>query len=171
MDLSLKLATNDQYTAIYSIMALAGEHMHRALGLSHWHPFPASDYFINHFEGKEVFTVYEGNLLVGTFNISTQPEPYYLADMSAYWSRFDIETMYFSAFALLPSYQQRGVGSWCMMQMDQMVQERGFQQVRFDAVNTHSKLKGFYRKNGYHERGILDLGRAQVMCFEKIFVS
>lgn len=169
MTLSLKLATEDQYTAIYSIMALAGEHMNRVLELSHWHPFPSSDNFINHLEGKDVFGVYDDQLLIGTFNISTQPEPYYLEDMSAYWSRLDIPTMYFSAFALLPSHQQQGVGSWCMTHVDKMVQERGFPQVRFDAVNTHPKLKGFYRKNGYQERGVLDLGHAQVMCFEKIF--
>ena len=169
MNLSLQLATEDQYNAVCSIMALAGEHMHRVLDLSHWHPFPSSENFVSHLDGKEVFGVYDNELLVGTFNISTQPEPYYLEDMSEYWSRLDMPTMYFSAFALLPSHQQKGVGSWCMQEMDKMIQERGFNQVRFDAVNTHPKLKGFYRKNGYQERGVLDLGRAQVMCFEKIF--
>ncbi|MGJ3239922.1 MAG: GNAT family N-acetyltransferase [Anaerolineae bacterium] len=169
MTRSLQVADESQYQALYGIMALAGEHMHRVWGLSHWHPFPPSDRFIAHFEGKEVFGIYEGSLLVGTFNISTQPEPYYPEDMSAYWSRLDLESMYFSAFALLPSHQQKGIGSWCMAHVDRMVQERGFPQVRFDAVNTHPRLKTFYRKNGYQERGVLDLGRAQVMCFEKLF--
>lgn len=171
MNLSLQPAIEDQYNSIYSIMALAGEHMHRVLGLSHWHPFTSSERFAEHLEGKEVFGVYSDDLLVGTFNISTMPEPYYREDMSEYWSRLDMRTMYFSAFALLPSYQQQGIGSWCMQNVDRMVQERGFEQVRFDAVNTHPKLKGFYRRNGYQERGILDLGRAQVMCFEKVFSS
>ncbi len=169
MNLEIKPATKEQYPSLYGIMALAGEHMHRVLGLSHWYPFPSSDRFIEHFDGKEVFGVYADELLVGTFNISTIPEPYYLEDMSGYWSRLDIPSMYFSAFALLPSYQQLGIGSWVLQEMDAMVKARDFAQVRFDGVNTHEKLKGFYRKNGYQERGVLDLGRAQVMCFEKIF--
>lgn len=169
MNLEIKPATQDQYTAIYSIMALAGEHMHRVLGLSHWHPFLSSDRFIERIDDHEVFGVYADDLLVGTFNISTIPEPYYLEDMSDYWSRLDIPSMYFSAFALLPSHQQMGIGSWVMQEMDELVKARDFAQVRFDGVNTHEKLKGFYRKNGYQERGVLDLGRAQVMCFEKIF--
>lgn len=169
MNLSLQIVNEEQYNAIYSIMALAGEHMHRVLGLSHWHPFISSERFAEHLKDKEVFGVYSDELLIGTFNISTMPEPYYLDDMSEYWSRLDMPTMYFSAFALLPAYQQSGIGSWCMQNVDKMVRERGFEQLRFDGVNTHEKLKGFYRKNGYQERGVLDLGRAQVMCFEKIF--
>jgi len=167
--LSLQSATAEQYTTLHGIMALAGEHMHRVLGLSHWYPFPASDWFVKHCEGKEVFGIYADNILVGTFNISTQPEPYYLEDMSDYWSCVDVPSMYFSAFGILPAYQQQGIGSWTMAQVDKMIQERGFEQVRFDAVNTHPKLKGFYLKNGYQACGVLDLGHAQVMCFEKRF--
>lgn len=171
MNLSLQNADEEQYNAVYSIMALAGEHMHRVLGLSHWHPFLSSEQFAERLEGRDVFGVYSDDLLVGTFNLSTLPEPYYLEDMSEYWSHLDMPTIYFSAFALLPAYQQNGIGSWCMQNVDKMVQERGFEQVRFDGVNTHEKLKSFYRKNGYQERGVLDLGRAQVMCFEKIFLE
>ena len=43
LNLSLRPATTDQFTALYAILALAGEHMHRALDLSYWHPFPSSD--------------------------------------------------------------------------------------------------------------------------------
>lgn len=169
MKLALKIAEEAQYTSLYGVMALAGEHMHRVLDLSHWYPFPSSDRFMKNLEGKEVFAVYADDRLVGTFNISTKPEPYYLEDMATYWTRLDMPSMYFSAFGLLPSHQQLGIGSWCLQEMDKLVQERGFKQVRFDGVHTHEKLKGFYRKNGYQERGVLDLGRAQVMCFEKVF--
>lgn len=169
MKLSLNIASPEQYTSLYGIMALAGEHMHRVLGLSHWYPFPSSERFIARLDGREIFGVYADQILVGTFNISTIPEPYYLEDMSDYWTHTDIPPMYFSGFALLPSYQQQGIGTWCLQEMDKMVQERGFKQVRFDAVNTHEKLKHFYRRSGYQECGVLDLGHAAVMCFEKRF--
>ena len=167
MNLSIQPAPADQLPAMYGVMALAGEHMHRVLGLSHWHPFPASDWFIKHSEGKDVFGVYDDTVLMGTFNISTQPESYYRDDMSAFWRYPDQPALYFSAFALLPSYQQQGAGSWCMAQVDRMAQERGHTQLRFDAVSNHAKLLAFYERNGYEPRGVLDLGKVGVMCFEK----
>lgn len=167
MNLSLLPATPDQYSAIYGVMALAGEHMHRVLRLSHWHPFPSSDWFIQQCEEREVFAVYQDSLLIGTFNIGSMPEKYYFADMSAYWKNPAAPTLYFSAFALLPSHQQQGVGSWCMQQVDRLVMERGHNLVRFDAVSHHEKLLHFYDRLGYERRGVLDLGHVAVMCYEK----
>ncbi len=54
----LERATAEQFTAIYGIMALAGEHMHRVLGLSHWYPFPPTERYLPHLEGREVYAVY-----------------------------------------------------------------------------------------------------------------
>lgn len=172
MTLSIRAAQVDEYTAHYAIMALAGEHMHRVWGLSHWHPFPPSESFIQHLEGREVFGVYRDDVLVGTFNISTIPEPYYLEDMSAFWRDASAPSMYFSAFALLPAFQQHGIGSWCMARMDEMVQARGHQRVRFDAVFNHKKLLHFYTRLGYQQRGELVVREdVSVMCFEKEFTT
>jgi len=171
MSRTITQVTEDYYTALYGIMALAGEYMHRVLDLSHWYPFPSSDWFIQHCENRDVFAVHDGDLLIGTFNLGGEPEAYYLEDMSTYWTHHDIPALYFSAFALLPSHQQQGIGTWCMTQVDKLVQARGYEQVRFDAVNTHPKLKTFYRNCGYQECGVLDLGRTAVMCFEKRFTT
>lgn len=172
MTLSIKPAQPGQYKALYSVMALAGEHMHRVLKLSHWHPFPHSETFIAHLDGKEVFAIYEDEVLVGTFNISTQPEPYYHDDMSAYWRDAAAPAMYFSAFALLPGYQQQGIGSWAMGEMDKLVQQRGHERVRFDGVYQHKKLLQFYTRLGYRQCGELVVREGvSVMCFEKEFTG
>lgn len=171
MALSIAQVTEDDYTALYGIMALAGEYMHRVLDLSHWYPFPSSDWFVQHCADRDVFAVYRDALLIGTFNLGTDPEPYYLEDMSAYWNHTDIPALYFSAFALLPSHQQQGIGTWCMTQVDHLVQQRGYEQVRFDAVNAHGKLLTFYRQCGYTACGVLELGQTAVMCFEKRFTA
>lgn len=170
MTLTIRSAQPNEYTAHYAIMALAGEHMHRVLGLSHWHPFLSSVQFTERVAGREVFGVYSEALLVGTFNISTLPEPYYLDDMSTFWQDAAAPAMYFSAFALLPTFQQQGIGSWCMRQMDAMVQARGYQYVRFDAVFQHKKLLHFYTRLGYQPCGELTVREGvSVMCFEKAF--
>ena len=168
MDIKIERASTDQLTAVYSIMALAGEHMHRALNLSHWHPFPGTDRFIPRIEGHDVYGVYDDTLLVGTFNISTIPEPYYLEDMSAYWMDVSAPATYFSAFALLPSHQQMGIGSHCMAFVDKIVKEKtDHRYIRFDGVASHPKLLHFYSRLGYEKRGELPVNNTAVMCFEK----
>lgn len=168
MKIRIERATDDQYTAIYSVMALAGEHMHRALNLSHWHPFPGTDRFIPRLEGRNLYVVYADKLLVGTFNISNIPEPYYTDDMSAYWQDIAADATYFSGFALLPSHQQMGIGTQCMEFVDKTVKETtDHRYIRFDAVASHKKLLQFYTRLGYEQRGELPVGKVAVMCFEK----
>ncbi len=168
MDIRIERTNADQIKAVYSIMALAGEHMHRVLQLSHWHPFPGTERFIPRFEGHDIYGVYADDLLVGTFNVSTNPEPYYTDDMSAYWMDVKADATYFSGFALLPSHQQMGIGTQCMAFVDKTVREQiNHRYVRFDAVANHSKLIHFYTRLGYEQRGELAVRNAAVMCFEK----
>lgn len=168
MKITIQRAQEDQYTAIYGIFALAGEHMHRALHLSHWHPFPDSERFIKHLDNRDVHVVYVEELLVGTFNISTLPEPYYLDDMSAYWMDTSAPATYFSGFALLPSHQQMGIGTQCMAFVEQTVKNKtDHRYIRFDGVANHTKLLHFYSRLGYEKRGELPVHNTSVMCFEK----
>lgn len=166
-NLSLEQATPDQYVAIYSIMALAGEHMLRALGLDHWHPFPPSTNFIERMMKHDTYAVYSGNVLVGTFGLSDHPESYYLEDMSNYWADPAAEAIYFTAFGLLPGYQQQGIGTWSFSEMEKLAQARGHNLIRFDAVATHEKLLGFYDRLGCERRGTLKVGKQTVMLYEK----
>ena len=168
MSLRIEKAEANQYTSLYGIMALAGEHMHRVLGLSHWYPFGASDWYIRHCEGRIVYAVYQDDFLAGTFMLSTLPERYYTDDMSEYWHDIHARSLYFSAFALLPSCQQQGIGTWVMGEMDKMVQVQNYPYVRFDGVASHPKLIHFYSRLGYRKCGELPVGNQSVMCFEKV---
>lgn len=164
----IKQASEDQFPALYGVMALAGEHMHRALNLSHWHPFPPSDRFVSRLEGRDIYAVYDDRLLIGTFNISTIPEPYYHEDMSDYWMDQTAPASYFSGFGLLPSHQQKGIGTICMAFVDKTVREQtNHRYIRFDAVANHAKLLHFYSRLGYQQRGELPVANTAVMCFEK----
>jgi GNAT superfamily N-acetyltransferase len=168
VNIKIERANNDQSTAVYSILAIAGEHMHRVLNLSHWYPFPGTEHFIPRLEDRDIYVVYADEFLVGTFNISTKPEPYYLDDMSAYWMEPSAVATYFSGFAILPSHQQMGIGTQCMTFVDQFVKEQtSHRYIRFDGVANHPKLLHFYARLGYEERGELPVKNTAVMCFEK----
>jgi GNAT superfamily N-acetyltransferase len=169
LNLSIQPAPKDQYNALHGIMALAGEHMHRVLKLSHWHPFPDSAWFVKHAEGRNVYAVYKDELLAGTFMLSNIPEPYY-KNMDKFWKEPAASAMYFSAFALLPPLQQQGIGSWVMGEVDKLVQAQKIRFVRFDCVSFHTKLVHFYSRLGYEQRGILLFSNHSVMCFEKEYV-
>jgi GNAT superfamily N-acetyltransferase len=170
--ISLDRATEDQFPAIYGILALAGEHMHRVLGLSHWHPFPSFEDFLPHLEDRDVYAVHADRLLVGTFNLGIIPESYYLEDMSDYWRNVNAEAMYFSGFAIVPSHQQQGIGSWCMAQADRLAQEKNFRYLRFDGVSNHARLMQFYTRLSYRPCGLLPVTEdISVMCFEKEYDS
>lgn len=166
----IAIAQPDQLNAVYSLMALAGEHMHRVLGLSHWHPFPSSESFISRIEEHEVYLVYKDDVVVGTFNISEMSELYYTVDMRDYWEDTSAKALYFSGFAILPAFQQQGIGSWVMSQVDAIAKERGYPYLRFDGVASHPKLIDFYTRLGYRQCGELMVREPiAVMCFEKAF--
>lgn len=169
MNIQIKSATEDQSNALYSIMALAGEHMHRVLKLSHWHPFVDSERFRERFVGedKTMYAVYADDVLCGTFNIGDHPEPYYLDDMSDYWTDVSAPALYFSAFALLPSYQQQGIGSQCMAFADETAKAASVNYIRFDGVASHPKLIQFYTRLNYRNCGELPVQHLSVICFEK----
>lgn len=171
MSLKIEHAERDQFGSLYGIMALAGEHMYRVLGLSHWYPFGSSDWYFNYGDERIVYVVYKDDILVGTFMLSPVPERYYTDDMSDYWQDMNAQALYFSAFALLPAYQQQGIGTWVMGEMDKMVQAQNYPYVRFDGVASHAKLIHFYSRLGYHKCGELPVGNQSVMCFEKEFMS
>lgn len=166
MSIAIVPANLTDIPAHYGIMALCGEHMHRVLGLSHWYPFPNSDWFTKHNQGRDLYGVIVDDLLVGTFSLSENKEPY---DDGTIWEEPDAHCLYFSAFGILPSYQQKGIGSEVMRRMDAMVQEQGYPRVRFDAVAHHEKLLHFYTRLGYEQKGVHPVGMWQVMFFEKIF--
>lgn len=161
-------AVPDQYAAVYSVLALAGEHMLRVLGMDHWHPFPPSTQFIQTMMKRQTYVIYENDVLVGTFGLSDHPESYYPADMTGYWAQPQAEAMYFTAFALLPGHQQQGIGRWSFGEMARIVKAQGHDLVRFDAVAHHEKLLGFYDTLGCLRRGTLDLGQVRVMLYEKV---
>ena len=67
-----------------------------------------------------------------------------------------------------PILQGRGLGKWCMYQVEKIARNHGSKAVRFDGLNSHPWLKKFYEKLGYLPRGIVKPKQWDLLCFEKI---
>jgi GNAT superfamily N-acetyltransferase len=68
---------------------------------------------------------------------------------------------------VLPEYQGRGIGTWCMRRVERLARGAGCVAVRLDAYERYAELLRFYEKLGYRRKGTIywkDLG---TVCFEK----
>lgn len=164
--LSVKLLHEDDLPALYGILAICGEHMARVRDMHKWYPFADFEWFAETLSGRDYYGVYGGEMLIGTFTLGEQPPAY---DDPSYWQVPAEPAWYFSAFAVLPPFQGRGVGRWCMAQVDAMTRAGAYRSLRFDAVASDTELLRFYDRLGYERRGLLNVGTSTVMCYEKRF--
>jgi GNAT superfamily N-acetyltransferase len=159
----------DEVDALYQIICECGEDMARRFGLTHWFPPYGIETMREHAIDRDVHAVFEDNKLVGTFTTGTHGWKY----DDGLWMDRSCRALYLGKLAVLPSRQGRGVGTWCMQQVEQQARQRGCRAVRFDALATHTKLINYYHKLAYESRGNLTvtdwLGRDWVVTvFEKV---
>ena len=163
-ELRLIKATQGDFPAHVGIFALCGEYMHRRLNLSHWYPFVSYDTFAERMTIPDVFGVYHQATLIGSMLVAKEPLHYYDGSV---WKGMPDDVLYLHGIAILPSHQQHGIGSWCMSHYERLATERDCSLVRFDAVSNHPKLLQFYDRLGYVRQGPLQVGKFEVMCYEK----
>lgn len=166
MTLHIRLLNEEDLPVVYSILALCGEHMYRTRQLNHWYPFVSMNWFRQVMLGKDIYGVEQDKLLIGTYTLSHQPPSY---DRPEIWLDPYAPAMYFSAFAILPSHQGQGIGSWCLSQVDHHTAKHGYRALRFDAYTPDTPLLEFYERQGYQRRGTLEESWGKITFFEKIF--
>lgn len=168
-ELRLSLVPESDLTSMHAILVLCAEHMHRAFGRSHWYPYRDFPAWISRVDAARVYGLYQGDYLIGTFNLTDTPRPY---QNSVPWADPAAKAVYFGGFGILPSFQGIGAGRWGMAQADAMAQAAGYAAIRFDGVASNTPLVAFYDRLGYERRGICDLtaqGWQPVMCYERVF--
>lgn len=165
MQLVLKKVSGNAIIPLHAILSACGKAMHEKIGLSHWHPFMDINTFQDSMKGKDVYGVYQNNVAIATFNLSTEPRDYYF---DALWSNPKERAVYLGQLAIDPNIQGNGVGKWCMQQVVSIAQEMGRKAIRFDALSAHPWLETFYKNLGYSICGIVKPARWDLVCFEKI---
>lgn len=163
--ITVRPALETDLAALVAILALAGEHMHRVQGLSHWYPFPAAERYAERAEGRQTYAVDSDDLLVATFDLSTKPERYHQMDQ---WPDGDVRAVYFGGFAVLPSYWGKGIGRAVVTAAEDIARAAGHRHFRFDAVTTNTRLVDWYRSLGFTATGTIEVGTVTVTCFEKL---
>lgn len=168
--MKLEKVRPEQIAELHAILVACWLDMQARFGLAHWVPAYPLEAMQRDTETKRVYAVREGPSAIATFTVSAQAPAYY--DMSI-WQNPDARALYVHRLAVLPAYQGRGIGRWCMEQIEQLAGAEGCSAVRLDAYDEHLALHEFYRHLGYQERGSFRLmtrlyGETGGVYFEKV---
>jgi GNAT superfamily N-acetyltransferase len=112
-----------------------------------------------------VYGVSDTGQSIATFTISEQPLVYYNTRL---WKHPEHRAVYVSHLAVLPKFQGRGIGKWCMKTIEEMAHGWGCETVRLDAYEKYEKLLEFYDDLGYERREVISYKDLRLVCFEKI---
>jgi GNAT superfamily N-acetyltransferase len=160
----------DDIDDLYALIVACGEDMWRRLGLDHWKPPIPIEMFREYARTKQVFAVENDGALVGTFTIGFDPpEPYPLER----WSDATHKAIYLNKLAVRPNLQQKGLGRWCMEEIERLAAARGCQALRFDALTRNAPLLDFYDHLGYRRAGDMyvydEINRGwDIVLYEKV---
>lgn len=163
---TLKKAADTDIPTVHALLAECGLYMHRTLNLHHWHPYMPLENFQQRMKSAQLYGIYEGDRLIGTFNLCPSPRTYYTLDM---WENPEAKAVYLGQLAIHPEYQGKKIGAWCLQEVEKIARESGYQAIRFDCVERHPWLCKFYEKAGYTRKNIVALPEptGNVICFEK----
>lgn len=155
---------------LHEILKKCGEDLKEKFDLGrYWNPPYPLELMRRDAEEREVCAVRVESRTVGTFTVSHRPPPYY--DREKYmemWSDPKGKAMYVGRLAVLPEFQGRGIGTWCIRKIEGLAWASECVAVRLEAYDKYSRLLDFYDKLGYRRRGTIwwrDLG---AICYEKV---
>lgn len=154
---------------LHAILVACGLDMQAHFGLSHWAPAYPLHLMQRDAAAGYVYAVREGERAIATFTITPQPPSYY--DQTI-WHESCAKALYLHRLAVLPAEQGRGLGRWCMEQVETLARTEGCAAVRFDAYDQHIRLFAFYLHLGYEQRGAFKIvsklyGETGGIYFEK----
>lgn len=152
----------DKVDELHGVLTKCGEDLKRQ-GLNHWDPPYPLESLRKDAEERRVYRIRLNRELAGTFTVGTDPLEYY---DTVTWANPEAEALYASRLAILPELQGRGIGTWCMGEIERVAAEDGWV-VRLDAYEKHDRLLHFYDKLGYERRGVVEDRGLPLVCFEK----
>jgi GNAT superfamily N-acetyltransferase len=155
----------EEIEIVHEIISKCGLDLKLKLGLAHWVPPYPIHQLEKDAQERNVYSVWDGADLVATFTIGQQPLVYYDKNI---WLHPEKEAIYVSHLAVLPEFQRRGIGSWCMRTIEQMAVIQGITAVRLDGYEKYHKLLKFYDNLGYSRRKVVKYQGLRLVCLEKI---
>lgn len=170
MNLTIHKVAPEQVETLHAILEQCSLDMQAKFGLSHWIPAYPIERLREDAQAKSVYAVCEDGQIIATFTFGTRAPYYYTVSV---WQDPNARAFYVNHLAVLPAYQGKGIGSWCMQTVEQFAKDEECAAVRLDAYDKHVKLHEFYRRLGYQERGTAHVvtksgKQGDTMYFEKI---
>lgn len=153
--------------AIHRVLAVCGLDLERRRGLAHWNPPYPIELLRNDAGKRDVYGVFEGLRLVGTFTVGTSAPRYYGRSKAA-WDPRVAAGLYLARLAVLPPDQARGIGSRCLATAEDLARRAGCGGVRLDACARDRELLAFYERRGYAPRGEVEVEGTNLVLLEKV---
>jgi GNAT superfamily N-acetyltransferase len=151
MNWQLEQAKLDEVEKLHDIVRVCGEQMLQRFGLDPWvPPFPIET-MLDYVRKSQVFAVRDEECLVATFSL----------DDGAFGTRYPEhlfrnpkhKAIYIGKLAVLPQYQSRGVGRWCIEQAERIARCGHYEVLRLDLLTDHTALAQFYTASGFGSKG------------------
>jgi ribosomal protein S18 acetylase RimI-like enzyme len=153
MSLSISRVTVLEIPALHQILAECGLNLKARFNLCYWVPPYPLGKMINDANNMDFYAIKLNSELVGTFTIETKMPSGYLKYGCINWQNPGLSAFYIHRLAVLPSFQGKGIGTWCLQQIENFATNRNYFAVRLDAVKINQKLLKFYEKSGYKKVG------------------
>lgn len=118
-----------------------------------------------------LFVAEEAAQVLATFAVCDQPDDYFAP---VQWEDHSAPALYLHRVAVRPAFHASGVGSACLRYAESLSAARGARYLRLDTLARDPRARGFYRRAGYVERGMVRVenplpGRlgTDLVCLEK----
>ena len=76
-------------------------------------------------------------------------------------------SLYFEKLAVKPEMSGRGLGSFCLNEIEEIAQKSGCKKVRMDVYSKSKHAIQFYKNHGFSQTGLNTTLKYQVVCLEK----
>ena len=169
--MEIRLAEPSEAGAAVAILNACGIEMRDRHGVPDWLLPSIPGTIAADATAARLFVVTERGEIIGTFALCDIPDDYYAPIQ---WEEPSGSAVYLHRFAISKRLQSKGIGAWCLTQMEELVRRRGRRWIRLDATLVDPKVRVFYERAGFQARGVThipvplpDHPPVAVMCYEK----
>ena len=153
--LRMQSVSASEIPSLHQILVACGLDLQERLGLDYWVPPYPLEKMVGDLGDKRIYGVFSGEEAIATFTLETTMPPEYTQYGKIRWQVKHRLAMYVHRLAVLPSWQGRGLGTWCLQSIETLAAEQGCSAVRLDAVKVNRNLLAFYKRRGYRLVGEL----------------
>ncbi|MBV6623935.1 MAG: GNAT family N-acetyltransferase [Rivularia sp. (in: Bacteria)] len=153
MKLSILQVTVSEIPVLHQILVECGLDLQTRFNLYYWVPPYPLEKMLKDTNKMDIYAIKLDSELVGTFTIETKMPSGYLKYGNINWQNPSLAAFYIHRLAVMPFFQGKGIGTWCLHEIENLAINRNYSALRLDAVKTNQKLLKFYEKSGYKKVG------------------